>query len=114
MLGIHVRVCVFYILCAATVGCSALVTGFVSLETNKKIQINELFGQGIYYRFDANGSDLKKLDVSGEGAIKILVDQNKNKPKECIDSYEIVSSTYAVSKGGSASVVVRCKFKEDQ
>jgi len=111
MLRIHVRVCVFYILCGAIVSCSTLVTGFIPLEINKKIQIKELFGQGIYYRFDANGSDLRKLDVSGEEAIKILVNQNKNRPKECVDSYEIINSTYIVSKGGSASVVVRCKKK---
>lgn len=114
MFGIHTRMYVFYILCAATIGCSTLVTGFIPLESNKKTQIKELFGQGIYYRFDANGSDLRELDISGERAIKILIDQNKNKPKECSDSYKIISLTYSVSKGGSASIIVRCKFKPDQ
>jgi hypothetical protein len=97
-----------FIVCTLLLGCSSLVTGYRNLEDDKEHQAVEKFGNGKYYRFVANGSDLRNTGEIGINAIKHLINQNKNKPQECMLDYNIINQTYVFFEGGAASIFVRC------
>jgi hypothetical protein len=99
------------------ISCSTIVFGFRELVPEKEQKTIELYGSGKYYRFVAKGTELRGVNPEkykqygkeyAYSAFLILVANELEHNKVCLNDYVLIKNTLVHFEGGSASIFVRC------